>query len=209
MTPDEWSEAWEHRILNARSDDQLLPAEAREFLVSNGMPNVVIFEWSSSFEISFLPLAKNLVDYNALVCWGDDRNETLESEWQNQIVIADEDFCNGSASHCVHRETGIVSRIDCELPKPQCFINSSVAQFGKSLLIAKRWSAALKARGIKPTAESFDVLARELRMVDANTFDTADHYWRNLVEYFLESILDEIDFDLEITDDPARSKPRF
>jgi hypothetical protein len=205
MQPDEWLDAWEHRVIHAREEDRHLPVAARAFLLSHGLPRVVIFQWRNSFEIAFSPLAKELVFYNTLVRWGAFRNEALDRSWGDQVVIGEEDFCNGSASYCVHKEHGTVSRIDCGLSNPQCFVNSSVEQFGRSLLVGKRWSAALRARGLVPSRGDFQVLARELASVDGEAFATADHFWRNLIEV----ILDEAEIELEITDDPARSRPRF
>jgi hypothetical protein len=74
-----------------------------------------------------------------------------------------------------------------------------------SLLVAKRWSADLRARGEMPSPEEFGSLACDLRGVDGEAFKTADHSWRNLIEV----LRDEKEFDFEITDDPARSRPRF
>ena len=115
MKPFAWTDCWKHDIVNARSDDSLLPLEAREFLVLHGLPSVVIFECRNSFEISFAPLAKQLTCYNRLVRWGDFYNEALDQEWARQVVIGEEEFCNGHASFCVHQRRGDVSRIDCEL----------------------------------------------------------------------------------------------
>jgi SUKH-4 immunity protein len=205
MEAGEWRDVWEHGVINARGDDRLLPAAAREFLLAYGMPKVVIFECSNSFEISFWPLAEELAVYNARVRWGDFYNKELDREWSNQVVIANEDFRNGSASYCVHQEHGRVSRIDCELSTPLCFVNSSVAQFGMSLLVAKKWSANLRARDTIPTAASFKVLARDLASVDRDAFESVENHWPGLIEFVLDGEV----LDFEITDDPARSKPRF
>lgn len=205
MQPAAWIEAWEHGVVNAHSDDRSLPVDARAFLLSHGLPRVVIFEWRCSFEISFSPLGKELVSYGSEVRWGDFYNEVLDKEWRDQLIIGEEEFCNGHASFCVHKRQGTVSRIDCELPIPQSFVNSSVAQFGMSLLVAKRWSANLSSRGLAPSRDSLKALARELKKVDVQAFETDEHFWRSLIEY----VLDDEPTEFEITNDPARSKPRF
>jgi hypothetical protein len=201
----EWRDAWQDRLVYLRADDRQLPNGTRDFLVSFGMPRRVIFECRSSFEISFAPVEAGLTPYNTLVQWGDFYNAAFDRAWSNELVIGDEDFCNGSACYSVQRESGQVSRIDCELSKPQTFVNSSVAQFGMSLLVSKKWSANMRAQGVVPSFDSFTALARELERIDEKAFQSDGHYWRNLIEVFLE----EKDFELEITDDPAKSKPRF
>jgi hypothetical protein len=80
MRPDKWRDAWEHRVINARSDDRLLPAAALQFLLSHGMPKVVIFEWHNGLEISFSPLSGELVVFNTLVRWGDFYDEARDRE---------------------------------------------------------------------------------------------------------------------------------
>src|SRR5947209_5416003 len=108
-----------------------MPAAARDFLDSFGLPRVVIFEWRNAFEISFTPLERELVPYNAIIGWGDFYDETLDREWSQQLVVGEEEFCNGHAALCIHEQTGIVSRLDCELlgseaHPAQLFVNSNV-----------------------------------------------------------------------------------
>src|SRR5580704_3958664 len=138
MRPDEWADAWQRPLIHYRHDDQRLPPSALEFVVTFGLPRIVIFEWRNPFEISFSPLEKELVAYNTLFKWGDFFNEAVDSEWRHLLVIGEEEFCNGRAAYCVHEKNGTVSRVDCELLQdPQCFVNSSVEDFGMSLLLVQ------------------------------------------------------------------------
>ena len=207
LQPDVWRTAWRQRLTYPRGDDPQLPVAARTFLSAYGMPSVVIFEWRNSFEISFAPLAGALAPYSTRVRWGDFYNAIRDGFWRQEIVIAAEDFCNcnGSVSFCIHRDDGVVSRIDCQLLKePQSFVNGSVELFGLSLLAAKQWSDDLQTRGVPPTRDSYAVLESTLREIDPQAFASADHFWRN----FLEVVLDEPEIEMEITNDPARSRPR-
>ncbi len=142
MQPNEWADAWQHPLIHGRRDEKRLPSTAREFLISFGVPRVVIFEWHSPFEISFSPLQQELVAYNTVFSWGDFYNEVLDRDWSHELVVGEEEFCNGHAAFCVHENDGTVSRLDCELDlDPQCFVNSSIELFGMSLLLAQKWSS--------------------------------------------------------------------
>jgi hypothetical protein len=186
-----------------------MPAAARDFLISFGLPRVVIFEWRNSFEISFTPLEKELVPYNAQIRWGDFYDEARDHEWSHQLVVGEEEFCNGHAAFCVHEHDGTVNRLDCELFKdPQCFVNSSVVLFGMSLLFAQKWSVSVHSNGTLPSAASFEMLASGLKRADPRAFEDEKSFWPSLIECVLENP-DGDPLDLEITSDPARSKPRF
>lgn len=78
MQPAEWADAWRHPLVRGRHDERRLPSTAREFLVSFGLPRVVIFEWRSPFEISFAPLENELAAYNTVFSWGDFYNPVLD-----------------------------------------------------------------------------------------------------------------------------------
>jgi hypothetical protein len=190
-------------------DESRVPAAARDFLISFGLPRVVIFEWRNSFEISFAPLEKELVPYNALIGWGDLYDETRDREWSHQFIVGEEEFCNGHASFCVHDQDGTVNRLDCELLKdPLSFVNSSIELFGMSLLFAQKWSGAVHSNGSLPSAKSFEILASGLKRTDPHAFENVKSFWPSLIESVLENP-DGDSLDLEITSDPARSKPRF
>jgi hypothetical protein len=209
MQPDEWAGAWQYPLVHARREEQRLPSAARDFLVSFGLPSVVVFEWRSPFEISFSPLQKELAAYNTTFNWGDFYNEVRDREWGHQLVVGEEEFCNGHAAFCVHEIEGTVNRLDCELDsRAQCFVNSSIELFGMSLLLAQKWSVAVHSGGASPSADSFDRLAKELKRADPPAFQGEEHFWPNLIEVVLENP-DDDPLDLEITSDPARSKPRF
>lgn len=208
MQPDVWARDWCHPLVYGRTDEKRLPAAARDFLARFGLPRVVIFECLDSFEISFSPLEKELVPYNQLIGWGDLDDEALDREWSHHLVVGEEEFCNGHASFCVHEHDGTVNRLDCELQDAQGFVNSSIERFGKSLLIAQKWSIAVHSSGALPAAGSFEMLASELKRTDPRAFDDEKNFWPGLIEHILQNSEGDPP-DLEITSDPARSKPRF
>jgi hypothetical protein len=209
LQPNAWARDWRFPLIHGREDERRIPAAARDFLVSFGLPRVVIFEWRSDFEISFTPLEKELVPYNTTFTWGDFYNEARDRAWSHQLVIGEEEFCNGHASICIHEHEGTVNRLDCELDKDaECFVNSDAERYGKSLLFAKNWSVTVHANGALPSVSALEALASELRRVDPRAFDDQNSFWPNLFECVLENP-DGDPLDLEITSDPARSKPRF
>lgn len=209
MQPDAWARDWSHPLVRGCSDEGRMPAVARDFLVSFGLPRIVIFEWRNSFELSFTPLEKALVPYNAIIGWGDFYDEARDREWSHQLVVGEEEFCNGHASICIQEQDGTVNRLDCELDKnPNCFVNSNVELFGKSLLSAQKWSASVHAGGALPSVESFELLRGELKRVDPLAFEDERSFWPSLIECVLENP-DGDPLKLEITSDPTRSKPRF
>lgn len=124
-------------------------------------------------------------------------------------MVGEEEFCNGHAAFCVHETDGTVSRLDCELLRdPQCFVNFGIDLFGMSLLLAQKWSEVVHSGGASPSAESIDRLATELKRTDPRAFEDGKCFWPNLIECVLENP-DNEPLDLEVTSDPARSKPRF
>lgn len=207
--PDEWARDWCHPLIHGRHSEKQIPVAARDFLVSFGLPRVVIFEWRNSFEISFVQLKKRLVPYSAKIRWGDFYDEARDRDWSHQFVVGQEEFCNGHASYCVHEHEGTVTRLDCELLKePECFVNSDIESFGTSLLLAQEWSVAVHANGALPTTRSLETLARRLKRADPRAFEDERNFWPSLIRDVLENP-DGDPLDLEITSDPARSKPRF
>jgi hypothetical protein len=209
MQPDQWVRNWLHPLVRATAAESRLPAAAQDFLISFGLPRIVVFEWRSSFEISFAPLEKELVPYNAIIEWGDFYNEVLDHEWGHQLVVGEEEFCNGHASICIHAKDGTINRLDCELDKnPKCFVNSNVELFGMSLLNAQNWSAAVHINGTLPSVRSIEALASELRSADPRAFEDRRNFWPSLIESVLENP-DGDPLDLEITSDADRSRPRF
>ena len=209
MQSNAWARDWRYSLIHGRQDQRRIPAAARDFLVSFGLPRVVMFEWRSDFEISFTPVEKELVPYNTTFTWGDFYNEARDRAWSHQLVIGEEEFCNGHASICIHEHEGSVNRLDCELDKDaECFVNSDVERYGKSLLFAQNWSVAVHANGALPSVAALETLASELRRVDPRAFEDQSNFWPNLFECVLENP-DGDPLDLEITSDPARSKPRF
>jgi hypothetical protein len=209
VQPNVWARDWYHPLIRGRLDERRMPMATRDFLVTFGLPRVVIFEWRNAFEISFTPLEKELVPHNAIIRWGDFYDEARDREWGQQLVVGEEEFCNGHASICIHEDDGTVNRLDCELDKnPKCFVNSTIELFGMSLLFAQKWSAAVHANGALPSVGSFEALAGELRRADSRAFEDQRSFWPSLIESVLENP-DGDPLDLEITCDPARSKARF
>ena len=187
-----------------RRDDQL-PPEARRFLTEYGFPSVVIFEENGPFEISFAPITKPLIAYRDTgISWGDFPNPALDSAWAAELVIGEEEFCNGHAAHCVHRSTGIVTRIDIEIPNPQCFVNSSVRQFGESLLAAISWSQERQNVGTVPS-DFVSRLADRIKMSDPLAFDNEDNFWPNLICVACE----QYPAFWDVSCDPKKSRSRF
>jgi hypothetical protein len=210
VQPDAWARDWRHPLIHGRSDERRIPETAREFLISFGLPRVVIFEWqNAAFEISFTPVEKELVPYNTTFTWGDCYNEARDRAWSHQLVIGEEEFCNGHASICIHERKGTVHRLDCELDKnAECFVNTNVELFARALLLAQNWSVAVHSEGALPSAAAFETLAADLRRLDPCAFENRDNFWPSLIECVLENP-DDDPLDFEITSDPERSEPRF
>lgn len=204
-----WARDWHFPLIKGRSEEARIPADARNFLVSFGLPRVIVFELRNAFEISFKPIENELVSYTSTFSWGDFYDEALDRAWHRQLVIGEEVFCNGHASICIHEHTGIISRLDCELDQnAECFINSSVELYGMSLLVAQKWSATHQTEITLPTEEAVKSLARELRHIDPHAFEEQASFWPNIIECVLENP-DDDPLKLEITSNPASSKPRF
>jgi hypothetical protein len=91
LQPNAWARDWRYPLIHGRSDQRRIPAAARDFLVSFGLPRVIIFEWRSDFEISFSPVEKDLVPYNTTFTWGDFYNEVRDRAWSHQLVIGEEE----------------------------------------------------------------------------------------------------------------------
>src|SRR5262249_4877192 len=122
MEPSVWKQQWGvDRLVYLDGNEGILPVESESFLKTNGLPRVVVFEIPSPFEIHFSPLQMDLVAYNTKLHWGDFYDADLDVQWADQIVVGEQDFSNGSASYCIHRTSGVVSRIDCELSQPTSF----------------------------------------------------------------------------------------
>jgi hypothetical protein len=139
---------------------------------------------------------------------GDFNNAELDQDWQQQFIIGEEEFCNGHASFCVDEQTGIVTRIDCEIPDPSCFVNSNIERFGQSLLAAKKWSDSVHSGEVPPLTAAFESLTSELKQIDPPAFLNQNCYWPNLIEVWLEDP-DSLGLELLITNDPTKSEPRF
>ncbi len=207
MIASEWKKAWgKDRLIFLQGGARVLPLESRRFLKNYGLPRNMIFEGETPFEIHFDALSKDLVPYNKTFEWGDFYDKRLDRRWGEQLVIGEEDFCNGSASYCVHGTRGEVTRIDVELDRPNSFVNSSVAQFGRTLLAMTAWSSAIRDGGREPSQASLRALATRVKAIDPAAFKSRNRFWPYLFAYLREQ--DELE-SLEITSDPARSKHRF
>lgn len=205
MDASEWKSAFgADRLTYLHADDDQLPSEARRFLTKYGFPTVVIFEELHSFEISFSPLTNRLVAYNTMIQWGDFPDPELDAAWANQLVIGEEEFCNGHASHCVHRTSGVITRIDVEISDPECFVNSDLRRFGESLLAAIDWSR--ERRELKEVPADFvSHLADRIKAIDSAAFDDPDNFWPNLIDVAYDNHHEFWD----VSCDPQKSKPRF
>lgn len=210
MNIDQWISAWGADRLIRPQAIRGLPIAASEFIRSYGMPGRVIFEGGEvatsggiTFEVSFAALSHPLRRYSQLISGSP--NPELDRSWSEQLVIAEEDFCNGSASYCVQRVRGTVTRIDVELPKPEKFVNSTVEQFAHALLLATQWSAANRQQDPQVWKRSLAALAGALQYLDANSFGDRRMFWPSLIEWITDAGPDSLD----ITSDPMRSKPRF
>ena len=148
MTAAQWKTVWSPNHLMAAVDRPELPPVARSFLRTHGLPKILVVEVvgdnaAMDFEWSFRLLKKELVSYTQMLRWGN-RDPVRDRLWSNQMVIGEEEFCNGRAAICVHATEEYVSRIDCELPAPRdlgLFINSNLPKFGECVLAAVQWAA--------------------------------------------------------------------
>src|SRR5687768_4829062 len=191
IEPEDWKREWgADNLVFATEHCHCLPGTALSFLSSYGLPRRIIFEnpldgdWEArierdyaiaiSSEISFEPLLSPLDRYNAGIKWGDFYDQELDKAWSEQIVIGEEEFSNGSASYCIHQLSETITRIDVELEEPETFVNSSLPQYGESLLLAVRWSKAIHQAGLGNWQTSLNELADALRAVDAVAFQRND-----------------------------------
>ena len=199
MDTESWSNASDGtcRLVRLSSPSALLPNPTNDYLASVGVPSHVIFECDSAFEIRFAALAKPLVSYASLVKWGDFYDAGLEKRWQTRIIIADEEFCNGTACHCVNADTGEIVRTDCELSNPECFVNSSIQQFAAFARAAIAWSNS----GSDDTAK----LQSKLIEIDGHAMTNENGYWPGL---FFHGDDYQQPF-WRVRCDPSRSEDRF
>jgi hypothetical protein len=188
-----------------RAAKPVLPEETQEFLTEFGLPKVVIFECDTPFEISFAPIATRLLSYAETINWSDDDDAVLYAKWENELIIADEQFCNGHASYCVNRATGGITRMDCELPQPETVVNSTIEQFAISLSALVKWSSSGKMLTTRKWQDSINKLKRELLRIDSVAFRKRRNHWRDLCAYIQSHEPDSFN----VTYDPAHSKPRF
>jgi hypothetical protein len=217
MTADEWKKAWPSGHLSETVDRPELPPLARDFLRTCGLPKVMVFEaigddGSMAFEWRFKSLSQPLLPYSKLIRWGAFYSAEQDRLWSRQLEIGNENFCNGSASICVHDSDEYVVRLDCEISgiwEFGMFINASLPQFGECMLAATRLAAkfnqAEKERRRELFSEMIDALAR---------IDPAAKEGARGLSPFWPNILDGLEPDVgiasfEITSDPERSKPRF
>ncbi len=205
MDASEWQLAFgANRLTHLHGDDERLPSDARHFLEQYGLPKIAVFQGLHPFELSFSPLTKPLVACNTLIRWGDFPDRELDAVWADQLVIGKEEFCNGHALHCVHRLSGVVSRIDVEISNPECFVNSDVRRFGESLLAAIRWSQDRHALEAAPS-NFVSKLADQIKAIDPSAFDDENSFWPNLIAVAYDHHQEFWD----VSCDPRKSKPRF
>ncbi len=207
MDSEQWISAWgKDRLTNGSDGIIVLPAAAAQFIRSYGLPLRVIFEGAEgtlcgrmAFEISFEPLTYPLLRYSQAIRWGDFLDANLERSWSEQLVIGKEEFCNGSASYCVQSKTGAITRIDAESETPESFVNSSIEQFARSLLLATQWSAANLKTNPESWRTSIADFAASLNQLDARGFRKRESLWPLIIE----SIKDAEPGSFETTTDPC------
>jgi hypothetical protein len=141
----QWKNAWPPGHLMQNVDRHELPPIARRFLRECALPKVIVCEAegdnaSMAFEWTFRCVADALQPYTKLIRWGDFYDAQKDRFWSSQLVMGQEEFCNGRASLCVDAADEYVTRIDCELSEMGLFMNSSLPQFGASILAAAQWA---------------------------------------------------------------------
>jgi len=167
---------------------------------------------SMAFEWSFKPILQPLLSYNKLIQWGQSPDAELDRLWSFQLAIADEEFCNGGASVCIHATDEYVTRIDCELSGRSelgLFMNSSLPQFGESMLAATQWATKYRDAEKNERRAAFSQLINSLTQIDPAIVEGANGlvpYWPDFLDAFDD---DEALRSFDITSDPERSKPRF
>lgn len=124
---------------------------------------------------------------------------------RNYVAIGDVDFCNGSAFCCVNLITEAVSRFDIEDDDPDWFINSSIRQFGLSLLLAVQWSADSRLLSAGEWVGSLVALQDAMTQIDPPAFESSNLYWPALIDHMAEGE----PHTFIVTTDMAFSKTRF
>ncbi len=217
MTPAEWHRAWPPGHLMRPIDRPDLPPGARAFARDYGLPSVLIFEIEGAsacrpFEWRFHPLEKELVPFTKLLRraeWGDDDDARLNELWSDQLMIADEEFCNGNAAICVHSSLEHISRLDWEIEDAGNFVNTSIAQFAESMLTLVGWCEKHGRGSFSDRKANVQQLLGALGQIDANAITGARSLppmWPILIEGVITY---EGTDRCDITSDPTRSKSRF
>ena len=80
-----WERDWCHALIRGHANERRMPENSQQFLVTFGLPRVVLFEWRNAFELSFAPLEKELVTYNTMIRWGDFYDGGRDREWRALI----------------------------------------------------------------------------------------------------------------------------
>jgi hypothetical protein len=185
------------QLITISAESPLLPDGTNQYLLAVGLPSVLIFEGESPFEIRFAALTRPLVPYSSLVKWGDFYDAALDEQWASRIVIADEEFCNGTACYCVESATGRVVRVDCELSDPERFVNTSIDHFARCAFAAIHWT--------KNGAGDLSLLESEFQSIDPAAMSDNNSYWPGLFsaakDYYQAMWL--------VSCDPTKSEPRF
>lgn len=189
MSPEEWRDAWgvEHLVF-ANDQAGQLSESARQFLHSFGLPRFFTFnsaadernEWriEIAFGISFEQLSRELVRYGKFIDWGDLYDEQLDEAWSQQLEIGEIEYGQPYANLCVHQTSATVTHINCENEsEPELFVNSSVPQFCKSLLVLKQWSLASRTATVDTWNEVVLKLVEDLRNVDPDAFQHEKSFW--------------------------------
>jgi len=181
LTPREFSEAWGVQGLVRLPAGWTLPAippEAARFLQEAGLPaHFVLAHPTLPSEISFTRISRGLTPLLAEPTVGPE----LPKAWSPYLVLGDEDFDNGGAWYCIHRDTGHVVRIDPEMDDSLSLVNTSIPRFAAAMLIATTWSAGIHASSSTPWHVVVSRLEASLRALDPSAFDAENSLWRTVV----------------------------
>ena len=199
MTPSAWKKAWApDPLVFRKTKTQQLPEAAHRFLETHGLPQVLIIECETPFELQFKEVTKKLALYTDQFGPGAFTDAEAE-EWGNRYIIGVETFCNGGAYFCVHHDTGTVTRIDPETRDPEMTVNTSLEQFASALLILRTWSAKHNGSSGASRKKAIAALSAELKRNDKKD---------GFVSSLLRSILRAEPNEYTVSANPKLSKSR-
>ena len=200
MSPSAWKKSWSpDPLVFRKTKTQQLPTGAHTFLETHGLPRVLVIECENPFELRFKQVTKKLGLYTDR--FGPNAFTDAEAqEWGDRYIIGDEEFCNGGAFFCVHRDTGTVTRIDPETSNPEMPVNSSLEQFATALLILRNWSTKHDSTSGAARRKAVAALRADLKRNDRRD---------GFVSCLLRSIASAEPNGYAVSANPKHSKSRF